>query len=102
MTQIAESTGTRFLEGALLDLPWYLVEAITKGLTITSWLQHLPADDVPPENLWHHERALKEHFDALKRRYKNPGARQFEAVPDDEGTTVQFDNSDIRAQLMAP
>lgn len=99
MSQIAEATGARFVDGPLIDQPWYLVEAITKGLTVTSWLQHLPADDVPPENIWHHERALREHFDAVKRRYKNPGGA-YEPVPDDEGTTVTFDNSDIRRQLM--
>lgn len=102
MTQIAEATGTSFTEGPMTSLPWYLTEAISKGLTFTSWMQHLPADDMPPENIWHHDQALKEHFDAVKRRYKNPGSAQFESIPDDEGTTVSFDNSDIRRQLMAP
>jgi hypothetical protein len=70
-------------------------------MQVTSWLDNLPADDIPPENIWHHTEALKAHFTRLKDRRSNPSSGpEYETVPDSQ--TIELDNSDVRAQLMAP
>jgi hypothetical protein len=71
-------------------------------MQVASWLEHLPSEDVPPESIWHHDEMLKAHFEDMKRRWKDPNSKErYESVPD-EGTTVKFDNSDVRSQLLAP
>jgi hypothetical protein len=32
----------------------------------------LPDDERPPDNIWHHNERLKEWFEAVKERRKNP------------------------------
>lgn len=32
----------------------------------------LPEDELPPEEMWHHNSRLKEWFEAVKERRKNP------------------------------
>lgn len=38
----------------------------------------LPEDELPPEEMWHHNTRLKEWFEAVKERRKNPDQQPIE------------------------
>lgn len=70
------------------------MQAINKGLQISGWLENLPADEVPPQEIWHHGAELDAWFERVKaereRKYSaSPTGEQWEDVPG--GETVEFD-----------
>lgn len=46
-------------------------------------MMELPEDDVPPEEIWHHDDRLKEWFDAVKQRREDK-MRGYDPVPDSD------------------
>mgnify|MGYP000626793205 CR=1 FL=1 len=62
---------------------------------------NMASEDIPPENIWHHRTRLKEWWDGVRERIRSGKPRPGrEEVP--EGEMIQIDNSDLRAELMAP
>lgn len=56
----------------LRELPGGYFDAITMALSFLSF-EELPDDDRPPRKIWLNNEALKEHFAAVKARYKAKG-----------------------------
>jgi hypothetical protein len=44
---------------------------LTQSLTVLGFFE-LPEDEIPPEEMWHHQERVKEWFEAMKERRKNP------------------------------
>lgn len=74
----------------MTDAGWDLVEAISAATTVLGMLDR-PADEVPPDTIWHHQERLEEWFASVEQRRKDR-ARGVETVPDasddDENTVV--------------
>ena len=49
----------------------------------------LPEDEQPPEEIWHHGERMKEWFDAVKQRRKNPDMQPINAGEDADVPTMK-------------
>lgn len=57
-------------EGVTLkDAPHTIFDAIRQALIYLGW-QDMDEEDQPPRHIWHDEELLKEHFEAVKQRWK--------------------------------
>lgn len=88
-------------DGPITRWPWYLVQAVQRGLQVASWMEHLPTEDQPPENIWHHSERLKEWFDRIKAgrdsRHSSRPDDEWETVPGSQ--TVDFDHGEELREL---
>lgn len=50
----------------LWDAPWKLHDAIYHALVIIGWQENLPDDEMPPENIWLDNSALRDWFKSVK------------------------------------
>lgn len=55
----------------------------------------LPEDELPPEEMWHHNSRLKEWFEAVKERRKNPDQQ-----PIDSFDVPVMENQDEETQKL--
>jgi hypothetical protein len=55
--------------------------AISEGLRVLNYLDELPRDEVPDENIWHHSTRLTEWFEAVKQR-RETGQKPIDEVED--------------------
>lgn len=60
------------------QIPWYLQVAIDHALTILTWYENLPKEDMPPEYLW-------EDSEGLEMWWKTVEARREDGVPTSQG-----------------
>lgn len=68
--------------GGVAACGWDLVQAISEALSVLGMLE-LPEDDQPDPSIWHHDERLREWFEALKHRRKNPGT-ELEPIDEDD------------------
>lgn len=76
------------------------MQAVSKGMQVQGWLENLPPDEMPPQEIWHHNERLEAWFDKLKtdreQKYASSG-QEFESVPGTE--TIEYDLSEEIKQL---
>jgi hypothetical protein len=96
LTYIAQSTGAALVAEPVTRWPWFLVQAMQRGMQVASWMENLPTEEQPPQEIWHHQERLKEWFERIKgereRKYSSNPQDDWEPVPGTE--TIEFDVSD--------
>lgn len=55
--------------------------AVQAALVVLNWYKNYPKEDIPPEEIWHHEERLDEWFEALEERRRHP---EMERIPEDD------------------
>jgi len=68
---------------------WFLQVAIEQGLTILTWYENLPDDEVPPEYLWEDPEGLERWRQAVRDRkeYAASAGRDSADIGDEELTS---------------
>lgn len=72
---------TLYPHGNVLEAGWDLVAAVQAALAVLNWYKNYPKEDVPPEEIWHHEERLEEWFAAVEERRRHP---EMQKIPEDD------------------
>lgn len=59
-----------FLGSPISEAPYDLVTAVNFALSVISWHENLPQEEVPPRHLWWSEDLLEEWFQGVRERRK--------------------------------
>ena len=71
-------------------MPWYLQVAIEQSLTILSWYENLPKEDVPPEHLWEDSQGLELWWATVEeRRELDPLGSGKPSARDEQGPEME-------------
>ena len=77
-------------------MPHDLVYALNEALTVLSWHENLPKDEIPPRHIWWDSEAVEDWF----RKVQEARDRRFGSGKKSESTFDQADDSPMTGNLL--